>query len=205
MPSSLDLPPLVPSDAPVPLNVAPLLHLLQGRNDEFAIRLADVLRQLQYATQIIWKAMKQEFPEFDSFELRDTDGSAAVTIGYENIEVRSQSSVANLRSNLLAISEGTDQLAAAVGGDSVVLNLVRNGSVDIAIQTTPSGVAISLAAGAKVFVNGTKVLTDQQATVNTIVGTAGAAYTATEQALLNTCILRINDLITRLQGMGTIA
>lgn len=207
MPSNLDLPSIIPSDARVPLNVSALLHMLQNRQDEFAIRLSDVLRQLQYATQIIWNTLKQSFPEFETFELLGTDGNPLVSIAYENIRISSATTTAqlNLGPNSIVIAEGTDQLDGSVGGDSVALNLTRNGNTDIAIQTTPGGVVISLATGAKIMFNGIQVLTDQQATVNAVSATAGATYTATEQAMINDLKAKVNDIRARLQSHGLIA
>jgi len=207
MPSNLDLPPIIPADARVPLNVSSLLHLLQNRQDDFAILLTDVLRQLQYSTQIIWSTLKQSFPEFDSFELLGVNGDPIVILAPENLQINSTTTSAQtfLGPNSIIITEGTDQLAGSVGGDSAALNLTRNGNTDIAIQTTPGGITISMATGAKVMINGIQVLTDQQATVNSVAATAGAAYTATEQAMLNDLKAKVNDIRARLQSHGLIA
>lgn len=207
MPSNLDLPPIIPADARVPLNVSSLLHLLQNRQDDFAILLTDVLRQLQYSTQIIWSTLKQSFPEFDSFELLGVNGDPIVILAPENLQINSTTTSAQtfLGPNSITITEGTDQLAGSVGGDSAALNLTRNGNTDIAIQTTPGGITISMATGAKVMINGIQVLTDQQATVNSVAATAGAAYTATEQAMLNDLKAKVNDIRARLQSHGLIA
>lgn len=207
MPSSIDLTSLISPDARVPLNVAPLLDLLRGRQDDFAIRLTDVLRQMQVSLELIWRTLKSEFPEYDSFELLGTDGNSVTTIGYEFISVKSLTTAAELTlgPNSLNIQEGTDSLDASVGGDSAAVNLVRNGNADVSIQTTPSGIVIALGAGAKIMINGIQVITGQQATVAAVTGTAGATYTATEQTMINSLKTQLNLVISRLQTHGLIA
>lgn len=207
MPSSLDLNSLISPDARVPLNVSSLLHLLQNRQDEFSVRFVDVLRQMQVSLELVWRTLKSEFPEFDSIELLGPDGSALTTLGYEYLNIKSQTTSAQLTlgPQSLTIQDGTDQFDVSVGGDSVALNLVRNGNGDISIQTTPSGIVITLGAGATISINSQQVIQGRQASVSTVAGAAGAAYTATEQAMLNACAARVNDLINRLQSHGLIA
>lgn len=207
MASNIDFGSILRPDARVPLNVSSLLHLIQNRQDDFAIRLTDVLRQTQNSIELIWRLLKQEFPEITTIELLGPDGETKFYIGLEYLQIKSLTTAAFMSAgpNSIGIQEDTDQFDAIVGGDSVAVNLTRNGNTDITIQTTPSGVTIALASGAKIMFNGVQVLTNQQATVNAVTLTAGATYTANEQNLINDLKAKVNDLRSRLQAHGIIA
>jgi len=208
LPTNLDLPALLKRDARTPLNVTALLQLLQGKQDPFAVHLVDVLRQVQYAIEIIWRILKQEYPSIDGIEIYGANGEIISSFGPEVLNIKSEavpSTQATLGPQSLSLIEGTDVLDLTVGGDSVSIGLTRNGNSDVQIQSSPSGIAISLASGGKIFFNGIQVLTNQQATIAAATGTAGAAYTATEQGIINSHTTKINDIISRLQAHGIIA
>lgn len=208
MPSSLEIPPLLESDIPVPLNVAAMIQLLENRNDEFSIRLVDVLRQLSFSVQAIWRILKTLPPEFDDISILSPTGEVSAYFGPEALRLVSESTPGvelSATPNTLAMGDSDENISMLAGGDQSYTGWSRNGAIEVYIQCDASGTILNLASGAEIRVNNLRVLTDRQASLAAVTGTAGATYTATEQTMINDLKATVNGLITRLQNHGIIA
>lgn len=208
MPSSFDLSPILEVDRPVPLNVSAMIQLLENRNDEFSIRLVDVLRQLSASIQTIWKLLKTVPPEMDALSFYAPTGEESAYLGPETLILNSESdpTVRLIASPVsLALGNADEAINMAAGGDQAYTSWARNGVIEVYIQCDAAGTNLNFASGAEIRFNGIRVLTNRQALVNTVSGTAGATYGATEQALINNLKTAVNDLISRLQAHGIIA
>lgn len=208
MPSSFELEPILEADKPVPLNVSAMIQLLENRNDEFSVRLVDVLRQLSASIQTIWKLLKTVPPEFDDLTILSPTGQESAYLGPENLRLRSESdpSVALNATPVSLIMGNTDEsISMLAGGDQALTSWTRNGVTEVYIQCDSSGTILHFASGAEIRFNGLRVLTNRQPLVSTVAGTAGVTYTATEQALINNLKTAVNDLISRLQAHGIIS
>ena len=208
MASSLDQEPLLAQDIPVPLNITAMIQFLERRNDDFAIRLADVLRQLNGSILKIWNLLKLAPEEIEAIELYSPTGDTSTGIYPSAIFLADETTLSNridISPTVINMVNANESFNVLCGGDQILMNLIRNGNLDIYLTTSSAGVSINLAAGGQIKVNGLKVLTDRQATVSAVTGTAGATYGATEQAMINNLKTAVNDLISRLQGMGIIA
>jgi len=208
MPSSLSFDPLLDPDTPVPLNVAAMIQLLEKRNDEFSIRLTDVLRQLGNSIQTIWKILKTLPPEVDDIALFSPEGVPSTYLGPESLLLQSESDTSvqlAASPNSVSMGNSDEGISMLAGGDQAYTGWTRNGVIEVYIQCDATGTILNLASGAEIRVNGLRVLTDRQASVAAVTGTAGATYTAAEQALINDNKTALNSLISRLQNHGIIA
>lgn len=208
MPSTLSTDPLLDPDASVPLNVAAMIQLLETRNDEFSLRLTDVLRQLGIAIQTIWKVLKTQPPEVDDITILSPEGTPSAYLGPESVLLQSESDpTLQLSATPISVAMGNsdENISMLAGGDQAYTGWTRNGAIEVYIQCDGSGTILNLASGAEIRINGLRILTDRQASVASVSGTAGASYTATEQALINDLKTAVNDLISRLQNHGIIA
>jgi len=209
MPSNIDQPALLPKDATMPLNFSGILELLrQDRNNAIAIQLVDALAQIYLMFGIIWKTLKFQLPQIDSIELLGTDGNAIVSINPEAITIQSPTDPTKLTLidfNTLLIAEGStsQSLLEATGGVAYLRLTGAFGAIDI--SASGAAATVVMPAGATIVIGGNQVLTNRQATVTSVSGTAGATYTATEQGMINNLKTAVNDIIARLQSMGTIA
>lgn len=212
MPSNIDQPPLLPSTGPgsqMPLNIAGIVELLrQQKNSVIAVQLVDALQQMYLMFAVIWKVLKTQLPEIDAIQLLGTDGNAVVNIDPGGISITDPTDPTKLilmNFSGINLSEGTASqvLIQASGGVAYVRITGAFGAIDIAAG--PASATVDMPAGATISIGGNAVLTDQQATVAAVAGTAGATYTGTEQTLINDLKTAVNNLILRLQGMGTIA
>lgn len=208
MPISTNLPPLLDSDKPVPVNVAAMIQLLESRNDDFSVRLVDVLRQLSYAVQTIWSILKTVPPEFDDLAVLAPDGSESAYLGPETLRLVMESDPTKAflaTPTSLTMGDSDESISMSAAADQAYAGWTRNGSIEVYIQCDASGTILNLATGGEFRVNGLRVLTDRQGAVTAVAGTAGGTYTGTEQTMINDLKTAVNDLITKLQNHGIIA
>jgi len=193
----------------MPLNFSGILELLrQEKNNVLAVQLVDALSQIFLMFGIIWKTLKFQLPEINSIELLGTDGNAIVSINPEGIIVQNPTDATKtlfIDYNTLLISEGTTSqaLLEATGGVGYLRLTGAFGAIDI--SASAAAATMDMPTGARIVIGGNQVLTNRQATVTSVSGTAGATYTATEQAMINNLKTAVNDTIARLQSMGIIA
>jgi len=209
MPSNIDQPSLLPKEAQMPLNFSGILELLrQEKNNVLAVQLVDALSQIYLMFGIIWKTLKFQLPEINSIELLGTDGNAIISINPEAITVQSPTDATKLLLldfNTVLIAEGSSSQALLEAGGGVgYLRLTGAfGAIDISVSAAAA--TLDMPTGGRIVIGGNQVLTNRQATVTSVSGTAGATYTATEQGMINNLKTAVNDIISRLQGMGIIA
>lgn len=188
-----------------PINISAALDLLRTRQDPYSVRLLDALIQFNQMFMVLWRAVQS--PDeilLDTLTAQDASGKTVTSLG--------PNSAQDGQLQLIAGGAGTstatmvpDKLTFVTPQGTLKIDASAN---PVVIEFVPSGGAtmqIKMPTGSQVVVNANKVLTDRQATVATVAGTAGATYTATEQGIINNLVTAVNALIARLQGMGTIA
>lgn len=193
----------------MPLNFSGILELLrQDRNSVLAVQLVDALSQIYLMFGIVWKTLKFQLPEINSIELLGTDGNAIISINPEAITIQSPTDATKLLLldfNTVLIAEGSSSQALLEAGSGVgYLRLTGTfGAIDISVSAAAA--TLDMPTGGRIVIGGNQVLTNRQATVTSVSGTAGATYTATEQGMINNLKTAVNDIISRLQSMGIIA
>ncbi len=206
---------LVDPQKPFPINISPALDLLRTRQDPYSVRLLDALIQINQMFMVLWNAVRS--PDeilMDSYTVQNSSGKDIVSLG-PNANQDGQLQVLAAGSSPNVATLVPDKFTITTAQGTLKLDLSAN---PVLVEFVPAGGAIlqvKLPTGSQVMVNGNQVLTDRQPTVTavsaTIAQTAGATYTATEQAMLNdlkTLALAnktaVNAVIARLQTMGII-
>ena len=86
-------------------------------------------------------------------------------------------------------------------GNGIGLLLVNNTGAVLSLTDNAGGVQAELSGAAgELRIAGQRVVNTRKAAVSTITQTAGATYTATEQAMMNAMKASLNDLIAKLSA-----
>lgn len=215
---------MIDPDRPVPINIQQLVQILRMQNSPFARNLTDALTQLEQAIQLIWSILQS--PDevlIDNLQVKNASGEVTTTVSDTGISVVSGGTgtkSSTLNAGSLTVKDDatgtTGKVELTVVGDDLVLKFTRNGTEVGRWEFASTGITLSMLTGALVTIGGNRVLTDRQPAVtavsSTVPQTAGATYTATEQAMLNALKTlaqdnktAINTLISRLQTMGILS
>lgn len=203
---------LVDPNRQVPIDINQLLDVWRQRRDPLGVAMVQMLEQLQIAISTVWTLLQS--PDeivADSLQLTNPSNQLATTLSDASLTI-----VQPTGTKSISVQPGSMVIADSFSGANGSINLsithdsidflwVRNAGQAFRVQANSGGVTVELPAGAQIKVGGVKVLTDQQPSIGSTVGTAGATYTATEQALLNSTISITNTVVSTLRSMGIIA
>jgi len=200
MPIQIQIGPVIGSLAPASVGVETLLQILRARGTREAQALADALYELQMGIATIEAILREPIPvEGDGLLLLNSRGELTDYVQPGVIQIQDPAG-GGARVDILAdgtpaaviqgtVGAGIGQLL--VGATGATLSLTDNAG---AVQAELDGTNSQLRIG------GNQVVGVREAAVSTITQTAGATYTATEQAMLNAIKASLNDLIAKLSS-----
>jgi len=200
MPIQLQIGPIIGSLAPASVGVETLLQHLRGRGTREAQALADALYELQMGIATLEAILREVVPiEGDGILLLNERGELTDTLERGRLHIQDP---AGGGAQVDILADGTP--AAVVQGqvgNGIGMILVNNTGAMLILTDNAGGTQAELdGTTAQLRIGGQQVVGTRKAAVSTVTQTAGATYTATEQAMLNAIKASLNDLINKLSA-----
>lgn len=202
MPIQLQIGPILASLAPAAVGIETLLQILRMRGTREAQALADALYELQMGIASIEAILREPIPvEGDGYLLTNLRGEVTDLLERGRLVLADPAGGTPLAQvNILA--DGTPAaVLQAIVGTAIGMILANATGALLSLTDGAGGVQAELDATVpELRIGGQRVVGTREAAVSTITQTAGASYTATEQAMLNALKATVNDIITKLSS-----
>jgi hypothetical protein len=200
MPIQLQIGPIIGSLAPASVGVETLLQHLRGRGTREAQALADALYELQMGIATLEAILRQVVPvEGDGILLLNERGELADTFERGRLHIQDPTG-GGAQVDILADATPAAVVQGQVG-NAIGLLLVNNTGAMLVLTDNAGGTQAELdGITAQLRIGGQQVVGTRKAAVAAITQTAGATYTATEQAMMNAMKASLNDLINKLSA-----
>lgn len=200
MPIQMQVGPILASLAPTSVGVETLLQILRVRGTREAQALADALYELQMGIAAIETILREPIPvEGDQYLLLNERGEVTDLLERGRLVIQDP---AGGGSQVTILADGTPAaVVQGLVGNALGLLLVNATGAMLTLTDNAGGVQAELdGTASQLRIGGNQVVGTRKAAVSAITQTAGAAYTATEQAMLNALKASVNDIITKLSS-----
>lgn len=203
MPIGLSIGPIL-QDERSPIDLSTLIDYLRVYPGEFSTRLADALYQVQVGIQFLEALLREQVPlDADAIEIFNSSLELVGLLNNDGLGFTTTGGNATLSAaNGLSADKGGSSAQLYVDASYYAfLKLLHVGGKAV---TAEANASTSYVQADEFRVAGTKVVGAQVAGPALVTGTAGATYTATEQALINTLVNTVNSLRANLISHGLI-